>query len=114
MIFLTSKKKGFFVTSENALILIFLFFVFFTVVFLVFDGGTLTFLQVTTDIGTVLKSCTNQTADTKQLEESMSQMNGMAEAARLSSLLHLTCLLFEVRSLPVYDNYMQLLNNYCD
>lgn len=81
-------------TNKNSSI----FLCFVTVIFLVFDGGTLIFLQVTTDIGTVLKSCTNQSADTKQLEESMSQMNGMAEAARLSSLLHLTCLLFEVSS----------------
>ena len=63
--------------------------------------GNLVFLQLTTDIGVVLKSCTNQSSDTKQLEESMSQLNSTPEAARLSSLLHLTCLLFEVSSLLV-------------
>lgn len=51
--------------------------------------------QVTTDVQTVLKSCTAQTAESRQLEESMSQMGSLPEAARLSSLLHLTCLLFE-------------------
>jgi len=54
------------------------------------------FHQVKTDIGAVLKSCTTQSADSKQLEEMMSQMGSMPEAARLSSLLHLTCLLLEV------------------
>ena len=63
--------------------------------------NNLVFLQLTTDIGVVLKSCTNQSSDTKQLEESMSQLNSTPEAARLSSLLHLTCLLFEVSSLLV-------------
>ena len=63
--------------------------------------SNLVLLQLTTDIGVVLKSCTNQSSDTKQLEESMSQLNSTSEAARLSSLLHLTCLLFEVSCLLV-------------
>lgn len=54
------------------------------------------FLQLTTDIETVLKSCANQGADSKPLEERMSKMSSMSESARLSSLLHLLCLLFEV------------------
>ena len=54
------------------------------------------FLQLTTDIETVLKSCANQGADSKLLEERMSKMSSMSESARLSSLLHLLCLLFEV------------------
>ncbi|KAJ7352895.1 hypothetical protein OS493_033161 [Desmophyllum pertusum] len=57
--------------------------------------------QVTTDTGAVLKSCTKQSADAKQLEESMSLMSGMPEAARLSSLLHLTCLLFEEKKISM-------------
>lgn len=54
------------------------------------------FQQVQSDVKTVLKTCTIKNVDTKQLEESISQMSSMPEAARLSSLLHLTCLLFEV------------------
>ena len=58
-----------------------------------------------------MKSCTKQSADAKQLEESMSLMSGMPEAARLSSLLHLTCLLFEVSSYmyQVHTGFVQVL-----
>ncbi|XP_015767939.1 PREDICTED: E3 ubiquitin-protein ligase HUWE1-like [Acropora digitifera] len=51
--------------------------------------------QVTNDIQSVLKLCSTQNAENRQVEGSMSQLNAAPEAARLSSLLHLTCLLFE-------------------
>ena len=58
--------------------------------------------QVTNDIQSVLKLCSAQNAENRQVEGSMSQMNAAPEAARLSSLLHLTCLLFEVSVLRVH------------
>ena len=58
--------------------------------------------QVTNDIQSVLKLCSTQNAENRQVEGSMSQMNAAPEAARLSSLLHLTCLLFEVSALRVH------------
>ncbi|XP_067024084.1 E3 ubiquitin-protein ligase HUWE1-like isoform X5 [Acropora muricata] len=51
--------------------------------------------QVTNDIQSVLKLCSTQNAENRQVEGSMAQMSAAPEAARLSSLLHLTCLLFE-------------------
>lgn len=70
--------------------------IFFLIVF-----SVVTF-QVTTDIQSVLKLCSAQNAESRQLEGSMSQMGAVPEAARLSSLLHLTCLLFEVSTLHVH------------
>lgn len=65
------------------------------------------FYQVTTDVQAVLKACTIHSVDSKQLEEGMSLMERLPEAARLSSLLHLICLLFEVSTQVSLDkNYL--------
>ena len=80
-----------FLFNSSDFVNVFFFILFFVVTF-----------QVTNDIQSVLKLCSTQNAENRQVEGSMSQMNAAPEAARLSSLLHLTCLLFEVSALRVH------------
>ena len=53
-------------------------------------------LKILEDVQTVMKACSPDCNEGKTLDECAAQMCSVAEAPRLASLLHLTCLLFEV------------------